>query len=118
MVRFVNVAAPATAITVVVPDSVSPVGPEPIDSVTAALKQAAIAPASSCASTRTGGRVAPPVVLPGWEANTRVDTAQAPTAVSFLHPASPTAKAVHRPISTARNVPMGNLLAGCTPELN
>src|SRR5712692_10922181 len=102
MVRFANVATPATAVTVVVPNRLSPVGPDPIDSVTAAPKQAAIAPAASCASTRTGGSVAPAVVLPGGEANTRAVTVQAPTEVSFLHPASQTARAVHAPIRIVR----------------
>jgi len=66
-----NVAIPATADTVVVPDSVPPAGLVPIVTSTLLVKPGTTFPRESCAATRTAGEIgAPVVVVLGCTANT------------------------------------------------
>src|ERR1044071_5671752 len=98
MRRFANVATPATAGTVVVPESVTPPGLDPSETVTLPLKQEDTAPEASCASTCTGGRSTPLVVFPGCAANTSVVAAHGPTReLSLPHPPSITDTVAHTP---------------------
>src|SRR3954468_21212332 len=67
MERLENVATPATAATVVVPDSVPPPGLVPIATVMAALELVTVLPNASCTVTRTAGEIATPAVASdGW----------------------------------------------------
>src|SRR5512140_229985 len=60
MDRLENVATPATAATVVVPDSVPPPGLVPIATVTLAVELVTLFPNASCTATCTAGAMAPP----------------------------------------------------------
>src|SRR6266571_2275165 len=62
MLRFGNVATPATAAAVVVPDSVPPPALEPIVTFTLPAKPVATLPSASCAVTCTAGVIAAPAV--------------------------------------------------------
>src|SRR5512139_2490229 len=67
MERLENVATPADADTVVVPDSVPPPGLVPIATVMLATELMTVFPNVSCAVTRTAGAIAAPAVaLVGW----------------------------------------------------
>ena len=55
-----NVATPDTAATVVVPDSLPPLGFVPIATVTLPVKWVAVFPCASCAVTWTAGVIAVP----------------------------------------------------------
>src|SRR2546425_257438 len=72
MLRSEKVATPFTAVTIVVPESVPPLGFVPRATVIEPVKPATVFPASSCAATWTGGEMAlPAVALLGWTAKTR-----------------------------------------------
>src|SRR5512145_2126654 len=62
MARLENVATPATAATVVVPDSVPPPGLVPIATVMLAVELGTVLPNASCTVTRTIGAMATPAV--------------------------------------------------------
>src|SRR5687767_15170560 len=62
MDRFEKVATPATADTVVVPDSVPPPGLVPIATVTLAVELVTVFPNASCTVTCTAGLSAAPAV--------------------------------------------------------
>src|SRR5512140_920479 len=64
MDRLENVATPADAATVVVPDSVPPHGLLPMATVTVALELVAVLPNASCTVTCTAGAKAPPPAVP------------------------------------------------------
>src|SRR4029453_17708355 len=67
MERVENVAMPATADTVVVPDSVPPPGLVPIATVTLAVELVTVLPNVSCTVTCTAGAIATPATaLDGW----------------------------------------------------
>src|SRR6185295_1228192 len=67
MERVVNVATPATAATVPVPDSVPPLGLVPIATVMVAVELVTVLLNWSCTVTRTGGAIATPATaLVGW----------------------------------------------------
>src|SRR5256886_329323 len=71
MLRVENVATPATAATVAVPDRVPPPGFVPIAAVTLPLNPVAVLPCASWTVTCTAGViVAPAVVLVGCTVNT------------------------------------------------
>src|SRR6266571_6632043 len=63
MLRFENVATPATAATVAVPPSVPPPAFVPITTVTSPVKSVAVFPCASRAVTCTGGEIADPAVV-------------------------------------------------------
>src|SRR5436190_112125 len=70
MERLENVATPATAATVVVPDSVPPPGLVPIATVTLAVELVTVLPNASCTDTCTAGAIATPAVaVVGWTEN-------------------------------------------------
>src|SRR5881628_255458 len=72
MLRFEKVATPFTAVLVVVPESVPPLGFVPSAMVIVPLKLVTVFPASSCAATCTAGEmVLPAVVLVGWTVKAR-----------------------------------------------
>src|SRR5207247_7007609 len=78
--RVEKVAAPATAVTVVVPERVAPLVPVPavIVSVTSPAKLVAVCPEASRTVTWTAGlMVTPAVVLPGWAVNTSAEASAA-----------------------------------------
>src|SRR5262245_44178271 len=60
MERLENAATPATAVTVVVPDSAPPPGLAPIATVMLALELVTVLPNESCTATCTGGEIAAP----------------------------------------------------------
>src|SRR5512144_1563627 len=67
MERLENVATPADAATVVVPDSVPPPGLAPMATVMLALDPVTVLPNASCTATRTAGESATPAVASvGW----------------------------------------------------
>src|SRR4051794_23867689 len=67
MDRVENVAMPAAAATVLVPDSVPPPGLVPIASVMLAVEEVTVLLNASCTVTRTGGAMATPATAPvGW----------------------------------------------------
>src|SRR5512140_997356 len=67
MDRLENVATPATAVTVVVPDNVPPPGLVPIAIVMLAVEVVTVLPNASCTATCTGGLIAVPAqMLVGW----------------------------------------------------
>src|SRR3954466_7208789 len=67
MERLENVATPAAADTVVVPDSVPPPGLLPMATVMLAVELVTVLPNASCTVTCTAGAIAAPaVVLVGW----------------------------------------------------
>src|SRR6266566_4287553 len=71
MLRVENVATPATAVAVAVPDRVPPLGLLPIAAVTLPVNPVAVLPCASCTVTCTAGViVAPAVVLVGCTVNT------------------------------------------------
>src|SRR2546422_309822 len=71
MLRVENVATPATAATVAVPDRVPPPGLVPSAAVTLPLNPVAVLPCASWTVTCTAGVMAPPaVVLLGWTLKT------------------------------------------------
>src|SRR6266550_8311157 len=61
MLNVENVATPLTAVTLVVPDSVPPLGFDPSATVIDPVKPVTTFPASSSAETRTAG-----IVWPAW----------------------------------------------------
>src|SRR3954466_3547607 len=70
MERLENVATPAAADTVVVPDSVPPPGLVPIATVTFAVELVTVLPNASCTATCAAGAIdAPAVALLGWVTN-------------------------------------------------
>src|SRR5882672_4726406 len=76
MLSVENVATPALAATVAVPESVPPLGLVPIATVTLPVKPVAVLPFASCAVTCTAGvMLAPATVLVGWTLNTSVAAA-------------------------------------------
>src|SRR5256885_10746821 len=62
MERVANVATPATADTVVVPDSVPPLGLVPIATVMLAVEVVAVLPNASCTATCTAGVIDAPAI--------------------------------------------------------
>src|SRR5512141_545086 len=62
MDRLENVATPLTADTVVVPDSVPPLGLKPMDTVMLAVELVTMFPNASCTATCTAGLIATPAV--------------------------------------------------------
>src|SRR5439155_703817 len=60
MVRREKVATPATAVTVVAPESAPPIRFVPMVTVTSLVKLASVLPRASCAATRTAGEIAAP----------------------------------------------------------
>src|SRR5688572_11903534 len=95
MLSVENVATPATATTVVVPDRVPPPGLVPIVAVTVPVKPVTVLPEASCTATLTAGAIATPAVAPlGCTAN--ASWAAAPGVTSneaLVVPASPVAVA-------------------------
>src|SRR6185369_3926562 len=76
MDRVENVATPATAATVVVPDSVPPPGLAPMATVTLAVELVTVFPNASCTATCTDGlTAAPAVALVGCTANATFEAA-------------------------------------------
>src|SRR5262245_49199057 len=69
MDRVENVAMPATALTVTVPDSVPPPGLVPMAIVTGAVDAVTVAPPASWMATWNEPMVAPAAVLPGCVMN-------------------------------------------------
>ena len=70
MLRFEKLATPFTAATLLVPDSVPPLGFVPRATVMVPLKVASVLPAPSRAATCTGGEIVlPAVALLGWTVN-------------------------------------------------
>src|SRR3954454_15974837 len=66
MERLENVATPATAATVVVPDSVPPPGLAPMATVMLAVELVTVLLKASCTATCTAGAIdTPAVALPG-----------------------------------------------------
>src|SRR5512140_857192 len=63
MDRLENVATPADADTVVVPDSVPPPGLKPMATVMLAVELVAVFPNASCTATCTAGMIAVPAVV-------------------------------------------------------
>src|SRR5687767_16023207 len=63
MERLENVATPADADTVVVPDSAPPPGLVPIATVTFAVELVTVFPNASCTATCTAGLIAAPAVV-------------------------------------------------------
>ena len=95
MLSVENEATPLTAATVVVPDSVPPLGFVPIATVTFPVKLVTVFPSPSSAVTWTAGVILPPAtVLLGW---TVKNSAVADPAVT-LNAALP---AVARPVALA-----------------
>src|SRR2546427_3773578 len=60
MVRREKVATPATAVTVVAPESAPPIRFVPMVTVTSLVKLASVLPRASCAATRTAREIAAP----------------------------------------------------------
>src|SRR3954462_15261505 len=80
MERLENVATPATAATVVVPDSVPPPGLVPMATVTFAAELVTVLLNASCTVTCTAGAMATPAVaFVGWTVKASLDAAAAPT---------------------------------------
>src|SRR3954470_2691868 len=76
MERLENVATPATAATVVVPDSVPPPGLVPMATVTLADELVTVLLKASCTVTCTAGEIATPAVaLLGWTVKASLDAA-------------------------------------------
>src|SRR3954451_18525178 len=76
MERLENVATPATAATVVVPDSVPPPGVVPMATVMLAVELVTVLPKGSCTATcTTGERFTPAVALVGWAVKASLDAA-------------------------------------------
>src|SRR5512143_940776 len=72
MLSVANVATPATAVTVVVPDSVPAAGFVPMPTVTSAVKLGVGLPPASCAVTTIAGVIiSPATVVTGGAANAR-----------------------------------------------
>src|SRR2546428_12765733 len=96
MLRVENVATPATAATVAVPDRVPPPGLVPSAAVTLPLNPVAVLPSASRAVTCTAGAiVTPAVVLVGCTLNTNWLAVPAATLNAALAPElSPVAAAV------------------------
>src|SRR3954470_11750280 len=90
MDRLENVATPALAATVAVPDSVPPPGLVPMATVMLALELVTVFPNASCTTTWTAGEIAAPaVVLVGWTAKaTRVAAAGSMLNAALLAPVS------------------------------
>src|SRR6267142_2672529 len=63
MLRAEKVATPFTAATVVVPDSVPPLGLAPSDAVTSPVNPATVLPSASRAATFTAGAIAAPATV-------------------------------------------------------
>src|SRR5512140_658419 len=66
MDRLENVATPATAATVLVPDSVPPPGLVPIATVMLAVELVTVLPNASCTVTCAGEMETPAVAFVGW----------------------------------------------------
>src|SRR5688572_29990168 len=76
MERLLKVATPATADTVVVPDSVPPPGLVPIATVMLAVELVTVLLKASCTATCTAGEIAEPAVaLVGWTVNATFEAA-------------------------------------------
>src|ERR1043165_3336038 len=76
MDRLENVATPATADTVVVPDSVPPPGLLPIATVMLAVELVTVFPNESCTVTRTAGATeTPATAFDGWVVKASLDAA-------------------------------------------
>src|SRR3954466_13505654 len=76
MERLENVATPAAADTVVVPDSVPPPGLVPIATVMLAVELVTVLPNASCTATCTAGAMATPAVaLVGWTMKASLEAA-------------------------------------------
>src|SRR5512140_1965043 len=76
MERLENVATPATADTVVVPDSVPPPGLVPIATVMLAVEVVTVLPNASCTATCTAGTMETPAdALLGWTMNASFEAA-------------------------------------------
>ena len=72
MLSVENEATPFDAVTVLVPESVPPLGFVPIATVTLPLNDVTVLPRPSSAVTVTAGvKVAPAVVFVGWPVKTR-----------------------------------------------
>src|SRR5438874_1463501 len=98
MLRVENVATPATAATVAVPDRVPPPGLVPSAAVTLPLNPVAVLPSASKAVTCTAGAiVTPAVVLVGCTLNTSPPAAPAATL-------NPTLVAGPSPVAVAASV--------------
>src|SRR5437667_286375 len=76
MERLENVATPATADTVAVPESVPPPALLPIATVTLAVELVTVLPNVSCTATCTAGLIAAPAAaLAGWTMNASLEAA-------------------------------------------
>src|SRR5512147_923864 len=76
MDRLENVATPATAATVVEPDSVPPPGLLPMATVMLAVELVTVLPNASCTATCTAGLIATPAVtFDGWTVKASLDAA-------------------------------------------
>src|SRR5687767_15474347 len=76
MERVENVATPATAATVVVPDSVPPPGLVPIATVMLAVELVTVLLKASCTVTCTAGLIATPAVaFVGWTVKASLEAA-------------------------------------------
>src|SRR5512133_3324378 len=76
MDRLENVATPATAVTVVVPDSVPPPGLVPIATVMLAVELVTVLLNASCTVTCTAGEMlAPAVAFAGWTVKASLEAA-------------------------------------------
>src|SRR5512142_280873 len=96
MLRLLNVATPATAATLVVPESVPPPGFAAIAIVTVLVNVVTVLPTESRAATCTAGeRIVAAVVVTGWDVNTRAMTGPGLIVnVLLVAPASPLEAAV------------------------
>src|SRR3954462_13343841 len=76
MERVENVATPADAVTVVVPDSVPPPGLVPMATVMLAAELVTVLLNASCTVTWTDGAIATPATaLVGWAVNATLEAA-------------------------------------------
>src|SRR6478735_3974175 len=76
MDRLENVATPATAATVVVPDKMPPPGLVPMATVMLAVELVTVLPNASCTATCTAGLIATPAVTPeGWTVKPSLEAA-------------------------------------------
>src|SRR5690242_6100179 len=85
MLRLENVATPATAAAVAVPESVPLAGLVPIAMVMLFVAVVTVLPDASCTVTLTAGAIeAPAVVLPGWTVKASLDAVPPGVTVAML----------------------------------
>ena len=94
--RFANVAPPADALVVVVPDSVPPPGLFPIATVIDAVEEVIVFPKLSCTVAVVGPGIAvPAIAFPGWVVNAICEADPAAILnVLLVAPVNPVADAV------------------------